>query len=224
MLADLLNSYFSLSLSLCLLFFVLVVFDISSETKSVIVNVIGDSGIDKLISLLRNQTAPEMQRSAAILLASLAGNGTHNTPPPPPPPPLAAARTDLLIEPDFVMYSEDCIQKIVKQGGRQFMSQLVSLVQSGKVDVQTEINADQVECIKVIGQGVSGVVWKGTWRGEEVAIKKFDEEGIAFNEAEFRSEVALMRYATCACVIDVGTLRTLRIDRSVTMPMSICVM
>jgi len=48
----------------------------SRETKSIIVNVIGDSGIDKLISLLRDQSAADLQRSAAILLASLAGNGT----------------------------------------------------------------------------------------------------------------------------------------------------
>jgi len=102
----------------------------------------------------------------------------------------------VFLTPEHARHPEDCIQKIVKQGGRQFMSQLVTLVQSGKVHVQTEINPDQVECIKVIGQGVSGVVWKGTWRGQEVAIKKFDEEGIAFNEAEFRSEVALMRYVS----------------------------
>ena len=32
---------------------------------------------------------------------------------------------------------------------------------------------------------------RGKWRGQTVAVKKFDEESLAFNDNEFRSEVAL---------------------------------
>jgi hypothetical protein len=45
--------------------------------KSVLVNIIGDAGIDKLIVLLR-QSNPELQRATAILLASLAGSGKES--------------------------------------------------------------------------------------------------------------------------------------------------
>ena len=36
------------------------------------------------------------------------------------------------------------------------------------------------------------MVWRATWRDTPVAVKKFDEESIAFSEDEFQSEVALM--------------------------------
>ena len=45
------------------------------EAKSVLGNIVGDSGIDQLIRSLKSKKK-ENQRSAAILLASLVGNGT----------------------------------------------------------------------------------------------------------------------------------------------------
>jgi serine/threonine protein kinase len=45
---------------------------------------------------------------------------------------------------------------------------------------------------KVVGEGISGVVWKAKWNDQLVAVKKFDENSLSFNEEEFRSEVALM--------------------------------
>ena len=43
-----------------------------------------------------------------------------------------------------------------------------------------------------IGEGVSGVVSKCIYMGVSYAVKKFNEDNIAFDEEEFKSELAMM--------------------------------
>ena len=83
-------------------------------------------------------------------------------------------------------------KRIVSQGGAAFLKNLIELVRKGKVNVQTNINPEEIKYDKIIGQGISGVVWKATWKNQTVAVKKFDEDSIAFSDEEFKSEVALM--------------------------------
>ena len=77
-------------------------------------------------------------------------------------------------------------------GGSAFLRNLIELVRQGKVNVQTRIDPEELQYETVIGRGVSGVVWKAIWRNQKVAVKKFNEDNIAFSVEEFNSEMALM--------------------------------
>ena len=55
------------------------------DVKGVLLHIIGDSGIEKLIALLKQPENQNLQKDTAILLASLAGSGTY-------PPPLSLVR------------------------------------------------------------------------------------------------------------------------------------
>ena len=146
-----------------------------------LVNIIGDAGIHKLVTLLK-LSDKQLQKDTAILLASMAGNG----------------RFFLLFfflikcDKEFTFIQKEQFSKVVKAGGAQFLRSLIALVKSRKVHVQNNIDPNQIRFDKIIGQGISGVVWRATWKNNIVAVKRFDEESIAFSEDEFQSEVALM--------------------------------
>ena len=121
-----------------------------------LVNIIGDAGIDKLIVLLR-QSNPELQRATAILLASLAGSGKHQFT-------LfyyyifslsyaSSIRIYMNFELTLIFnfsflfsrfFSDGC-SRIVGQGGVAFLKNLMDLVRRGEVNVQNEIDPSTVE-------------------------------------------------------------------------------
>lgn len=47
------------------------------DIKGVLLNIIGDSGIAKLVNLLKQSGDVTLQKHTAILLASLAGSGKY---------------------------------------------------------------------------------------------------------------------------------------------------
>lgn len=53
--------------------------------------------------------------------------------------------------------------------------------------------ARQIQLVEIIGQGRFGEVWRGRWRGENVAVKIFSsrEERSWFREAEIYQTVML---------------------------------
>lgn len=68
----------------------------------------------------------------------------------------------------------------------------MDLVHKGTVNVETHISPDEITCDNIIGRGISGVVWKATYKSKPVAVKKFDEDSLAFSIEEFKNEAALM--------------------------------
>ena len=48
---------------------------------------------------------------------------------------------------------------MINRGGREFMAELVNMVRSGEVNVQNEIDSNEIEMGKLIGEGVSGKVY-----------------------------------------------------------------
>ena len=60
------------------------------------------------------------------------------------------------------------------------------------MNVETKISPNELVYDKVVGQGICGIVWKANWKDQTVAVKKFNEDSIAFSLEEFNSEVALM--------------------------------
>ena len=80
---------------------------------------------------------------------------------------------------------------MISQGGSELMRSLVELVKSSE-NIQTIISLNELHFESIIGQGISGDVWKATWKSNFVAVKRFNEDSISFNEDEFKREVTLM--------------------------------
>eukprot|EP01091_Cochliopodium_minus_P017224 TRINITY_DN6687_c0_g1_i1.p1 TRINITY_DN6687_c0_g1~~TRINITY_DN6687_c0_g1_i1.p1 ORF type:complete len:1044 (-),score=244.24 TRINITY_DN6687_c0_g1_i1:15-3146(-) len=82
--------------------------------------------------------------------------------------------------------------RIVSLGGYPFLSRLMQLVKEKKIEVQRSVDPGELQILEKIGEGVSGVVSKCIFNGQVCAVKKFNEENIAFDEEEFNSELAIM--------------------------------
>ncbi|KAF2074324.1 hypothetical protein CYY_004384, partial [Polysphondylium violaceum] len=82
--------------------------------------------------------------------------------------------------------------RIVNGAGKPFIQDLIEFVREGRVNVLKPISYQDIETHSELGKGVSGIVWKGVWKGNVVAIKSFNEEALGFNEREFLSEATIM--------------------------------
>ena len=75
-----------------------------------------------------------------------------------------------------------------------------------RLKVETEqtskLHYDDVACEKQIGEGSFGVVFKGTFRGNDVAIKKMKEVGVSADSLdEFAKEVAMLDKFRCDQIV-----------------------
>ncbi len=91
-----------------------------------------------------------------------------------------------------IVKNENYKSHIVSRGGMVFLGMLMQLVKEGVVEVQRSVDYGEVEWLEIIGKGVSGIVWKGVWQKKICAVKRFNEENIAFDEEEFKSELSMM--------------------------------
>ena len=85
----------------------------------------------------------------------------------------------------------DFSYEIISQGGTELIRSLIDLVNSN-ASIQTIIPPNKIQFESIIGEGISGTVWKATWNNSIVAVKKFGEESLSFSEEEFKREVTLM--------------------------------
>ena len=90
--------------------------------------------------------------------------------------------------------NEQYKSRIVSLGGYTFLSRLMQLVKEHKIEVQRSVDPGEIQLLEKVGEGVSGVVSKCIFQGQVCAVKKFNEENIAFDEEEFDSELAIMRF------------------------------
>lgn len=74
-----------------------------------------------------------------------------------------------------IVKNENYKSHIVARGGATFLSNLMLLVKEGVVEVQRSVDYGEVEWMEIIGKGVSGIVYKGTWQKKVCAIKRFNE-------------------------------------------------
>ena len=69
-------------------------------------------------------------------------------------------------------------------------------------DVTTKLHYDDIVCEKKIGEGSFGIVFKGIFRGHEVAVKKMKENGTTDEAtAEFAKEVAMLDKFRCDQIV-----------------------
>ncbi|GAM26536.1 hypothetical protein SAMD00019534_097110 [Acytostelium subglobosum LB1] len=74
----------------------------------------------------------------------------------------------------------------------QTFDEIVSNVLENNIKVYNEIPSNEVVLGDLIAAGASGKVYKGVYRGIDVAVKVYCEENICFSRQEFDREVAIM--------------------------------
>ena len=90
---------------------------------------------------------------------------------------------------------------VVREGGAS-TSTTVPLGIKAETEVTTKLHYDDVVCEKQIGEGSFGVVFKGTFRGNDVAIKKMKEvDASEASMAEFEKEVAMLDKFRCDQIV-----------------------
>ena len=71
-----------------------------------------------------------------------------------------------------------------------------------ETELTTTLHYDDIVCEKQIGEGSFGIVFKGTFRGNDVAIKKMkDVDASAATMAEFEKEVAMLDKFRCDQIV-----------------------
>jgi len=84
-------------------------------------------------------------------------------------------------------------RKLTKALGKPFLATFLRDAKMGYMPLTDfKIDPKQVELGKVLGQGAAGTVFQGRWHGEDVAVKKINEDSLGFSVEEFMSELALM--------------------------------
>ena len=78
----------------------------------------------------------------------------------------------------------------------------VSIGLNVETELMTKLHYDDVLCDKQIGEGSFGVVFKGTFRGNEVAVKKMKEIGATADSLEeFEKEVEMLDKFRCEQIV-----------------------
>jgi len=128
------------------------------------------------------------------------------------------------------------IQEIILR--KTAIQPILELSLSGDIQTHKEIDPAEIEFEELLAEGSSGKVYKGKWKGLEVALKKFEDDMLSFSMIEFRREVAIMSilkhpnlvlfYGACTKTkssliiitkfIKKGSLRNLLMDKSFEIP------
>lgn len=58
----------------------------------------------------------------------------------------------------------------------------------------TNICFKEVAKGNIVAEGASGKVFKGVYKGMEVAVKTFNELALSYNETEIRREIGILRF------------------------------
>ncbi|KAF2073598.1 hypothetical protein CYY_005087 [Polysphondylium violaceum] len=74
----------------------------------------------------------------------------------------------------------------------QSFNEILNDILSKKINIFNEIQRDEVDFGKEMASGASGKVYKGTYKGRDVAIKVYSENNIGFSVDEFDREVSIM--------------------------------
>jgi len=69
---------------------------------------------------------------------------------------------------------------------------LLLYASKGLIKVHQEIPKEDVELVRKLGAGASGVVYVGKWKNKEVAVKVFNEDSLGFSIDDFHRELAFM--------------------------------
>eukprot|EP01117_Protostelium_nocturnum_P020207 TRINITY_DN8992_c0_g1_i3.p1 TRINITY_DN8992_c0_g1~~TRINITY_DN8992_c0_g1_i3.p1 ORF type:complete len:572 (+),score=233.86 TRINITY_DN8992_c0_g1_i3:92-1807(+) len=75
--------------------------------------------------------------------------------------------------------------------GEYLIDKLIVMGRKGEILIHNEITWDQVETFEMLAEGASAKVFKGKFKGKEVAIKRFDVEHISFNPDDFNQEIVV---------------------------------
>eukprot|EP01105_Mastigella_eilhardi_P019802 TRINITY_DN4676_c0_g1_i10.p1 TRINITY_DN4676_c0_g1~~TRINITY_DN4676_c0_g1_i10.p1 ORF type:complete len:1056 (-),score=220.26 TRINITY_DN4676_c0_g1_i10:357-3494(-) len=86
-------------------------------------------------------------------------------------------------------YESDSLASLAARGG---VRALVSDALLGNREVHTEIDPSMLELGEQIGEGAAGRVFRGTYMGMPVAIKKLTCDFVSFSLAEFKLEIGVI--------------------------------
>ncbi|KAN0042573.1 hypothetical protein ACTA71_011381 [Dictyostelium dimigraforme] len=79
----------------------------------------------------------------------------------------------------------------------QQFDDILGEVLSKKISIYKELSKEDVTFGDVIAAGASGKVYKGIYKGKDVAIKVYSSENFCFNIEEFDREVTIMSLINC---------------------------
>ncbi|PRP86659.1 hypothetical protein PROFUN_05138 [Planoprotostelium fungivorum] len=69
---------------------------------------------------------------------------------------------------------------------------LLQLAENRQISVHNEIQQTDLETMELIAEGASAKVYRGRWKGRDVAIKRFNTSSIAWDYHEFHNEITTL--------------------------------
>lgn len=89
----------------------------------------------------------------------------------------------------YLCYDQNCLHEALDSG---ILPILFDYAKTGKVLLHTPIQAKEITLEKELGRGAYATVYKGKWKGREVAVKVFSESSFQFRLEDFLQEIAIM--------------------------------
>ena len=112
-----------------------------------------------------------------------------------------ACEFEVLLTPLCSCTIDDKVMVVAKEKGVKD-AVTASVGVKAETELTTKLHYDDIICDKQIGEGSFGIVFKGTFHGNDVAVKKMKEVGVSADSMdEFEKEVAMLDKFRCEQIV-----------------------